>query len=257
LLGYLLLGLVYGIYNEGLFGKTFFQSQIANTSFNNYGIVWDINLTWAAVIIVFHAFYAFLFPLLIVYNLFPKLASTSWLDKKVWLILSIICALYIFNKFLGNPSPATPLHYIVLVAIMAILTLVSGSFKGGLHIDAKKPKLWLIAYGVVFVAATFTVADVIARSRVNYLFFLAYSVINFVIAATLLDKRYGIRTLLIFSLSAQFGFAASVILVAVMTKSETGIVTGSVFALVFAATLIKILIKGNAQPRKYNQPIGL
>ncbi|MES2776031.1 MAG: hypothetical protein V4722_17775 [Bacteroidota bacterium] len=64
LAGYIVLGLVYGIYNEGLLGKTFFQQQIANTTFVDYGFVGGTNLPWAAVISVFHAFYAFLFPIL-------------------------------------------------------------------------------------------------------------------------------------------------------------------------------------------------
>ena len=99
----------------------------------------------------------------------------------------------------------------------------------------------------------FSVADIITLSRMNFLYFLAYSVINLIIAVMLLDKNYGIRTLLIFSLAAQIGFAVSVIFAAVMTKSETGIITGGTVALVFVATLIKVIISSNAQLKKQNQ----
>src|SRR5438105_4167151 len=58
--GYIILGLVYGIYNEGLMSETFFRSELPNPSFNNYGTIWGINFPWAAIIIIFHAFYAFL-----------------------------------------------------------------------------------------------------------------------------------------------------------------------------------------------------
>jgi hypothetical protein len=248
--GHILLGLCYGIYNEGLFAKTFFKSKIDNTSFIDYGFAWNINFTWAAVIIVFHAFYAFLFPLLIVYNIFPKAATTPWVNKKWWISISVVSVVYISYKFLKNPSPVTPLHFVALAVSMALLILLSRCFMGGLTIDSKKPRLWLIAYGILFVATTFTVADIIARSRINFLYFLAYSAINIVVAIMLLDKRFGIRTLLMFSLAAQLGFAASVILVSVITKSGTGIVTSSIFALVFAAALIKVVTNDNVQHSK-------
>ncbi len=239
--GYILLGLVYGIYNEGLFAKTIFKLQIANTSFNDYGIVWNINLPWAAVIITFHAFYAFLFPLIIVYTIFPKAAFTPWINKKWWIVISAAAFLYISYKFLKNTWPVTPLHYAVLIAGMATLIIFSRWFKGGLTTDDKKHRLWLVAYGIVFVAATFTVTDIIARSRIYFLYFLAYAVINLVVAAMLLDRKYGIRSLLIFSLAAQSGFAVAVIIVSTVTKSAMGIITGSIFVLIFGAALIRLM----------------
>jgi hypothetical protein len=254
LTGYILLGLVYGIYNEGLFAKTFFKLKIANTAFDNYGFVWGINLPWSAVITIFHAFYAFLFPILIVYNIFPKVASTPWMSKKWWIGISIVSFLYISYKFLKNTWPVSPLHYVVLIAIMAGLILLSRFFKGGLIIVGKKPRLWLlICYGIVFVATTFTVADIIARSGINFLFFLAYAVINLLTAVMLLNKKYGIRTLLIFALSAQLGFAASIILVAAVTKSEIGIITGSVFAVIFTLAIIMMIIRSKANLANQNQ----
>jgi hypothetical protein len=253
--GHVLLGLVYGIYNEGLFSRTFFKLQTATSSFVDYGTVWNFNLGWAAVIIVFHAFYSFLFTLLIVYNIFPKAATIPWMHKKYWISISIACFLYISYKFLENTWPVTPLHFVALITSMIIFTTLSRCFRGGLPVDNKKPRLWLIAYGIVFVITTFTVADIIARSQINFLYFLAYAVINLIIALTLLDKRYGIGNLLIFSLAAEFGFAASVIFVSVITKSETGIITGGAFALVFAATLINVVIKSNVQFNKQNQLI--
>jgi hypothetical protein len=249
LTGYILLGLVYGIYNEGLFAKTIFKLQIANTAFDHYGIVWDINLPWAAVIIVFHAFYAFLFPLVIVYSIFPKQAFTPWINKKWWTTISAASFLYISYKFLKNTWPVTPLHYVVLIAIMATLTTLSRWFKGGLTTGDKKQRLWLVVYGIIFVAATFTVTDIIARSRIHFLYFLVYSVMNLVVAAILLDRKYSMSSLLIFSLAAQSGFAVAVIIVSTAIKSATGIITGSAFVLVFAAALIKLMTgrKANAK----------
>ena len=243
LTGYILLGLAYGIYNEGLFAKTFFKSEIANTAFNHYGIMWGINLPWAAVIIVFHAFYALVFPIVIVYAICPKAASEPWLNKKWWIAISAAAFLYISYKFLKNSWPATAWHYVALIACMASLIILSGRFKGGLANNDKKQRLWLVAYGIVFVVTTFTVSALIAGYRIQFLYFLAYSVINLAAATILLGRGYGIRSLLIFSLTAQLGFAAAVIMVSTAARSEAGIITGSLFVVVFAATLIALIAK--------------
>jgi hypothetical protein len=244
LAGYILLGLVYGIYNEGLVAKTFFQSNIANTAFDNYGMVWHINLTWAAVIIVFHAFYAFLFPLLIVYNIFPKLAFTPWINKKWWLGISAVAFLYISYAFLKNTWPASPLHYVVLIAVMAGLIIIAKYFKAASITDGKKKRFWLpICYGIIFVASTFALADIIARSRVHFLLFIAYAIINLLTFVILLNKKYSIWLLLMFGLSAQAGFAISAALVAALLKSKIGIITGCTFALAFTSTLIVLIFR--------------
>lgn len=237
--GYIILGLVYGTYNEGLLGKTIFKVTIANTAFDNYGIVWGINLSWAMVIIVFHAFYAFLFPLLIVYTAFPKAASATWINKRWWLIISTAFFLYVSYIFLKNAWPAKPIHYVLLVALMAALVFLSALFKGGLLTTDKKHRLWLLScYGIIFVASTFTLADIIARSHAHILFFLTYAMINLLAAMWLLSRKYSIRSLLYFVFAAQLGFALSAIYVAVVMKAEKNIITSSLFAAVFAAALL-------------------
>ena len=60
-------------------------------------------------------------------------------------------------------------------------------------------------------------------------------------ATLLLDRKYGIRSLLIFSLAAQLGFAVAVIIVSTAIKSTTGIITGSTFVLIIAAILLKLI----------------
>ena len=244
LAGYIILGLMYGIYNEGLLGKTIFKLTITNTAFQNYGIVWGINLSWAEVIIVFHAFYAFLFPVLLIYNFFPKAATSSWINKKWWLAISAAFFLYVSYTFLKNAWPAKPMHYVLLVAVMTALLFLSAFFKGGLLTKDKKKHLWLLSfYGVIFVAATFTLSDIIARSRVHILFFTVYALINLLIAVKMLNHKYSIRSLLYFIFAAQLGFAIAAIIVAISMKAEKKIITSSLFAAVFASALFLTIWK--------------
>ena len=245
--GYILLGLVYGLYNEGLFGRTIFQLQIANTAFDHYGIVWHTNLSWTAVIIIFHAFYAFLFPLVIVYTIFPKAAFVPWLNKKWWVGISVASFLAISYKFLENTWPVTPLHYVVLIAIMLVLVFLASWFRSGLACDDKKQRLWLVAYGIIFVIALFTISAIIATYRIPVLYFLAYCFAVLLLAVMLLNKKYGIPSLLVFALSAQLGFSICAIIVSVTAKSTTGAITSSILALVFAVALINRLIAKKTQ----------
>jgi hypothetical protein len=244
LTGYILLGLVYGIYNEGLLGKTIFQSQIVNTAFENYGFIGGINVPWAAVIIIFHAFFAFLFPILIIYNISPNTAFNPWLSKK-WLSFFLTAYfLYISYTFLKNAYPAKPIHYVELLIIIAIFISTSRLFRGGLTLTDKNKHTWIITlYGIIFVATTFTLAYIIASSRINFIYFIAYAIINLLTAVNLLNRKHGIYTLLKFTLAAQFGFAVSTIIVAFSTKSETAITTGIIFALAFLSALLMIYIR--------------
>ncbi|MEO7309398.1 MAG: hypothetical protein ABIX01_03295 [Chitinophagaceae bacterium] len=247
--GYIFLGLVYGIYNEGLLGKTFFQVQIPNTAFDHYGFIWGINLPWAAVMTVFHACFALLFPVLWVYNIFPKLASRPWLNTKWWIGFSIAAVAYTSYQFLKNTRPASPFHYVALIAIMCGLIIFSRFFTGGFATNDRNRWVWLLViYGIVFVATTFTLASVIAAARLNILFFLTYALINLLLAVLILSKRYNTRQLLFFALAAQLGFSASIILVAILTKSNNGLVTASAFALVFVVTLAGLFLKKKLVP---------
>lgn len=250
LAGYILLGLVYGIYNEGLLGKTFFNATIAGTVFNNYGFVWGINFSWASTIIVFHAFYGMLFPVLIINYFFPKAAFTPWLHKKWWLILSAACFLYISYSFLKNTRPATSWHYVALVTVMIVLVWLAKIFKAGSSIVYRPAqKVLLFACGIIFVLTTFTIAAIIAVNRVQVIFYLLYMLVNLLVAILLLNKKYGTASLLIFALAAQLGFEASLIIVAMLNHIAVKFIT-ILLAVIFSVGLAVLLIKKNEQPTK-------
>ncbi len=173
------------------------------------------------------------------------------MNTKWWIFFSIAVFLYVSYKFLKSPGPASSIHYAVLLALMTGLVILSRFFKGGLAGTGKSRYLLLLSlYGFVFVATTFTVSYLVANSRVNFMLFLAYAILNLAIAVKLLDKRYSSQNLLFFALGAQLGFAASIILVGMLTKSNNGLVTASIFSVGFAAALAVIFFRNKTGHKK-------
>ena len=182
--GHLCLGLVYGLYNEGLLGQTIFHAQLPNPSFNNYGYLWGTSFTWAANIIVFHSFYAFIFPLVMVYYYFPSSATKPWINKAAWLILSALCLIFISLTVLENlQDHVTVARYFTLILLMSGLVGVSTYCRDGRMFEQVKSKPWpLCLFGFVFVLAAFTIPDVIARSRISPVIFVLYILAVFLVS---------------------------------------------------------------------------
>jgi hypothetical protein len=247
--GYLLLGLVYGLYNEGLLGQTIFHAQLPNPSFNNYGYLWGTSFTWAANIIVFHSFYAFIFPLVMVYYIFPSSATKPWINKGAWLTLSALCLIYISLTFLKNlQDHVTVSRYFILIILMTGLVVISNYCRDGRMFEQVKSKGWSIClFGFVFVFAAFTIPDVIARSRINPVMFVLYILAVFLVSILLLRKK-NIDALLVFCLAAEISFSIACLLVAKVNSSRTGIETSSFFIAIFLIALILVLRK-----RRHNQ----
>ncbi len=125
-----ILGIGYGIYNEGIVAKTLLNRfAVPLDSFNDYGYTLGINFTWLPVITVWHALHSVLFPILIVHFLFPTVSKTRWLGKKGVSILFFLCAsigiLFYAKGETINPAISlaqnTPWHFIAFVATMGLI----------------------------------------------------------------------------------------------------------------------------------------
>src|SRR5205823_937066 len=123
----------------------------------------------SVIIIIFHAFYAFLFPLLIVYNIFLSSARKPWMTNTVLILVSSAFFIYGSWHFLVNMhKPVTVYHYILLVISMIILLRVAKNFRSTRLFERTPTKFWLpLIYGFCFVLILFTISDMIARSRIN------------------------------------------------------------------------------------------
>lgn len=69
--GIFLLGMAFGILEEAIFVKTFFDPHAVDLQiFASFGRVAGINIPWAAYLTLFHGLHSILFPILLTYILF-------------------------------------------------------------------------------------------------------------------------------------------------------------------------------------------
>lgn len=108
ILGLFFLGLIYGIYNEGLIAKTlFYPFHSPVDSFAVYGLLGNLRLPWSMLIVTWHSIYAVIVPIVIVGYLFPHVAKESWLGKKtIWVLGIFSLSMGTFAFF--STSPVNP-----------------------------------------------------------------------------------------------------------------------------------------------------
>lgn len=132
------LGIAYGLWNEGLFAQTiFYPFHSPIESFGAYGLVGNIRIPFALLISFWHALYAVIYPILLVHYLFPAQANKSWISKKVAWGLGLPSFAFGMLGFFINLHPSefdalsgsftgNPYHFIFL--ILTGITLVAIAF---------------------------------------------------------------------------------------------------------------------------------
>lgn len=122
--GLFALGIIYGIYNEGLLAKTLLDLHHSPIlAFADYGIVGTIRLPWMLIITVWHSLYAVIFPIMFVRYLFPLASRETWLGKKTMAIvlsLSLMFGLLAYFDTLPN-NPSGTLGSLIFFVVVCLL----------------------------------------------------------------------------------------------------------------------------------------
>jgi hypothetical protein len=96
----LALGAAYGIIEEGLMLRTFFDPGWPDLGIlSSYGRAWGVNWIWSFELTVFHSVYSIAVPNILVGLLFPRVAGERWTGR-AWFI--VICALFGIIVVLGG-----------------------------------------------------------------------------------------------------------------------------------------------------------
>lgn len=137
LTGIILLGLAYGVYNEGLLAKTLIaESNLPVRQFDNYGYFAGVNFPWTAVIGFWHAIASVLLPILFTYMLFPSGREKPWLGRKAPLVIAaVLFAFASFSFIKGWGTAGTSGQYLILFGLMVISSVLAIIFKKGSLID--------------------------------------------------------------------------------------------------------------------------
>lgn len=87
-----LLGVGYGIYNEGLYARTIFNPFHSPVDvMATYGLVGDVRIPWLLSIGSWHALFAVIFTIIIVHYFFPKDAAKPWISVQTAWLLGLVC----------------------------------------------------------------------------------------------------------------------------------------------------------------------
>ena|SRR5579859_1387423 len=252
-----LLGLIYGMYNEGLIAKTFLRVHgVPINTFDGYGLFGGVETAWAIFISIWHAFFAFLFPIVIVYSLYPHEREEAWLNKTVFTILAVITLLVSGLAFLGkNGHPAgiagTPGQYLAMAAISALLFLLARRYsKMGSIVALQSRSLIPAVKGFCMFLTVFLVPIVLAALRIPIVLYLAY----FAVLALYFFRRVSrkgdiaLGGLLTFAFGGQIAAALFALVAAYKHHSVESVVSSSIFIIGLGYLLFR-----QSRSRVYNE----
>ena len=222
LVGLFLLGLVYGIYNEGILAKTFYlAANVPVKTFDGYGYAFGIAIPWAITISIWHALHSFVYPVAAVSYFFPEHRQSPWLDRKVLVLLAlpvaVVGTLTFFNQSKDRPA-GQPVHFILMIGLSSLFAWLATRFKSrpGLNDSAKLRTSVFFLGGLAFLTLVL-VAILLAGMKAPLPVFYGYNVLLVAVALLFLCRRasLSINNVLLFvigddTLLALFGLAGAV-----------------------------------------------
>jgi hypothetical protein len=226
--GIFTMGLAYGIFNEGLLSHTFFQ--VSSLLAVGYGFHFGLALAWIPYISIWHALHSILYPILLTYFIYPKVASEPWLGRRLFItFVTIVCLESFVLYFAPHRFPAT--LFVLFWFAIFLLFVLARRWPG---IIEKRPVTshWAIVV-TGFLSVLGSIAMIItAKAKVPLLIFwiilflLAYWVIR------LLRKRgwLSMPALVLFACGDYILWA---VFAGVITGSPVVIATSLVFVLIF------------------------
>lgn len=103
-LGVYILGLAYGLYNEGWIARTIFQpfhSPFAQLA--DFGLLGSVRIPWAIIICSWHALFAVLFPIVLSHFIWQKESTEKWLSDKAFKIITYLVFIFgVLSFFIKN-----------------------------------------------------------------------------------------------------------------------------------------------------------
>ncbi len=168
----LLLGAAYGIVEEGLMVKSFFNPSWMDIGvLGSYGRWLGVNWVWSLQLTIFHAVFSITIPRLLVTLAYPDKSAEPWAGKKMLLALAVLfVADVVIGYFLLAPYPVPLPLYILSMICVVILALIAWKLPYPLFRpkDVKTPKpRWLFLLGALWGTALFLIAWVLPGIGIN------------------------------------------------------------------------------------------
>jgi hypothetical protein len=123
----LVLGAAYGIVEEGLMVKSFFDPHWMDLGpLGSFGRWLGVNWVWSVGLMFYHAIVSIAVPILLVHLLFPRRRDTPWVGRRVLVLLGVLLAADVLLGFLAMTKYRPPwLPYLSTAAIVLALGWLS------------------------------------------------------------------------------------------------------------------------------------
>ena len=127
----LLLGMAYGIYEEGIVVRSFFDPNWVDIgALGSYGRAWGINFIWSISLTLFHAVVSIGLPILLVEMTFPKVKDDVWLGKGGMVICGVVFASFLFLAPLLKLYTITWMEFALCMICMGLLVWAAKQWNG-------------------------------------------------------------------------------------------------------------------------------
>lgn len=122
-LSLLLLGMAYGIYEEGLVVRSFFSPSWEDlNALGQYGRVNGVNWIWAEHLTHYHALISIMASVVLVEVMYPHTRGERWLGRRGWIVCLGALALWLPLGIAAFPYDAMPVgYYLLTMGVIAVL----------------------------------------------------------------------------------------------------------------------------------------
>jgi hypothetical protein len=153
----LLLGAAYGILEEGLMVKSFFDPGWIDLGIlGTYGRWLGVNWVWAEWLTIYHSIFSITIPILIVNLIYPSYRKTKWVGNRILVgFFVLLLSVVLFGHIFLTPYPLSLEQIVGSIIIMAMLVYMARKFPvlkaGENRINASAWLFWLIGFFIALI----------------------------------------------------------------------------------------------------------
>ncbi|PZG57112.1 hypothetical protein C1I98_00120 [Spongiactinospora gelatinilytica] len=254
LLGLWGLGIIYGLFNEGLISETLYHPlDPANPAYDSYGLVAGLRIPWTLFILPWHGVFSLVTPVVLIDLLFPGQAGRPWLPKKATWALAIVTGGLAVARFVlwgenrtVQESGVFALQAAIVLGIGVLAYLLADRLPRPSYITSdRRPALWKpFAAGAALYAAWFVGTELLVSIvRPPWPIAALYTVAAVTVGLWLISRRHEIRptTAAAFVLGIGTAQAAVTVLLNGLLVADTfRAVSGAIFIAVYLIALSKV-----------------
>ena len=170
----LVLGAAYGVAEEGLMCKSFFDPAWMDSGLlGSYGRWVGVNWVWAAELTIYHAVFSIAIPVLLVSLIFAMQRQQPWVSRRkfyglffLWLINGILIFLFI------SPYRPPAFHYVTAIVVTIGLCMLARWLPCPRAVYGQRSKevahpIWFLLVGFVGTFALFFLVWVVPRKGIH------------------------------------------------------------------------------------------